>query len=193
MAPPRGTPPTQSGAELHDAGLLHRAKVVWVGMPPMQSPGLSAAMANLDSIYQADAAKNPAVTYLSSLTILGTPQGQFTPFITANGQEVNIREPDGTHISRAEARCCHRLSWNAAQPAAHQPSCLTWRVDWPRAQHVARAPDHPAGRPSPRVHERWGWSHDGLHPALDFAHVTELPNAATLVAVGSGDQPDALP
>ena len=75
------------------------AKVVWVGMPPMQSPGLSAAMANLDSIYQADAAKNPAVTYLSSLTILGTPQGQFTPFITANGQEVNIREPDGTHIS----------------------------------------------------------------------------------------------
>ncbi len=75
------------------------AKVIWVGMPPMQDPGLNADMQNLDSIYQAQAAQNPSVTYLSSTSVLGTPQGGYTPYIISNGQEVNVREEDGTHIS----------------------------------------------------------------------------------------------
>lgn len=75
------------------------AKVIWVGMPPMQDPGLNADMEHLDSLYQAEAAKNPNVTYVSSWTVLGTPQGQYTPFVESAGQEVNVREPDGTHIA----------------------------------------------------------------------------------------------
>jgi hypothetical protein len=76
------------------------AQVLWVGMPPMQNPVLSAKMANIDSIVQQQAAKHPRVTYLSSWTILGTPQGQFTPYLTTpGGESVNVREPDGTHIA----------------------------------------------------------------------------------------------
>ena len=75
------------------------AKVVWVGMPSMQNPTLSAKMANIDGIFQAQAAKVPGVTYLDSGTVLGTPQGGFAPYIEYNGQEINVREPDGTHIT----------------------------------------------------------------------------------------------
>jgi len=76
------------------------AQVLWVGMPPMQNPVLSAKMSTIDSIDEAQAAKHERVTFISSWTILGTPQGQFTPYLTTpDGESVNIREPDGTHIA----------------------------------------------------------------------------------------------
>jgi lysophospholipase L1-like esterase len=76
------------------------AQVLWVGMPPMQNPVLSAKMDNINSIVQRQAARHPRVAFVSSWTILGTPQGQFTPYLTTpGGEEVNVREPDGTHIS----------------------------------------------------------------------------------------------
>lgn len=75
------------------------AKVVWVGMPPMENGGLSNEMAHLDQIYAAAAAQNPNVTFISSWTLLGTPQGGYAAYVQSGGQEVNVREPDGTHIS----------------------------------------------------------------------------------------------
>ena len=85
------------------------AQVLWVGMPPMQDPVLSSKMATIDSIVQQQAAKHPRVTYLSSWTILGTPQGQFTPYLTTpGGESVNVREPDGTHIAPGGAEILSR-------------------------------------------------------------------------------------
>jgi len=80
------------------------ARVIWVGMPPMQSPGLSAAMQRINGLVQEAAAANPNVVYVSSWTVLGTPSGQFTPYLVENGQEVNVREPDGTHITPGGAQ-----------------------------------------------------------------------------------------
>ena len=80
------------------------AKVIWVGMPPMQQPGLSSAMAHLNGLVQAVASHFPAVDYLASWTLIGTPTGQFTPYLVVNGQEVNVREPDGTHIAPGGAQ-----------------------------------------------------------------------------------------
>ena len=52
------------------------AAVVWVGMPPMQNPGLSAQMSDLNAVVQHQAAKaHPPVTYLSTDKSLGTAQG----------------------------------------------------------------------------------------------------------------------
>jgi hypothetical protein len=65
----------------------------------MQDPGRSQAMAALDSIYQGEAAKVANVTYVSSWSVIGTPQGQYTGYLDVNGQEVNVREPDGVHIA----------------------------------------------------------------------------------------------
>ncbi len=77
------------------------ATVVWVGMPPMQSAGLNAQMSDVNAVVQQQAAlAHPAVTYLSTDHTLGTPQGGYTAFITNGaGQVVNVRTPDGTHLT----------------------------------------------------------------------------------------------
>lgn len=77
------------------------AAVVWVGMPPMQNPGLNAQMSDLNAVVQQQAAlAHPAVTFLSTDHTLGTPQGGYTAFITNGaGQVVNVRTPDGTHLT----------------------------------------------------------------------------------------------
>jgi uncharacterized protein len=77
------------------------AAVVWVGMPPMQNPGLNAQMSDVNAVVQQQAAlARPAVTYLSTDRSLGTAQGGYTAFVTnAAGQVVNVRTPDGTHLT----------------------------------------------------------------------------------------------
>ncbi len=96
------------------------AKVVWVGMPPMQNAALSAKMQTLDAIYQAEAMATGA-TYVSSWTLLGTPQGQFTPYLVSNGQEVNVREPDGTHIAPGGAEILSQAVISAMRVQLHIP------------------------------------------------------------------------
>jgi len=79
------------------------ATVIWVGMPPMQNPQLSAKMSDIDAVDQQQAAlTKPPVHYLSTWTLLGTAQGTYTPFITNGaGQVVNVRTPDGIHLTPA--------------------------------------------------------------------------------------------
>ena len=96
------------------------AKVVWVGMPPMQNAALSAKMQALDTIYQAQVAAT-GETYVSSWTLLGTPQGQFTPYIVSNGQEVNVREPDGTHIAPGGAEILSQAVIGTLRDQLHIP------------------------------------------------------------------------
>ena len=77
------------------------AAVIWVGMPPMQNPVLNAQMSDLNAVVQQQTAvARPAVTFLKTDHSLGTAQGAYTPFITNGaGQVVNVRTPDGTHLT----------------------------------------------------------------------------------------------
>ncbi len=77
------------------------ATVVWVGMPPMQNAGLNAQMSDVNAVVQQQAAAaKPPVTYLSTDRSLGTAQGGYTAFITNGaGEVVNVRTPDGTHLT----------------------------------------------------------------------------------------------
>jgi lysophospholipase L1-like esterase len=77
------------------------ATVVWVGMPPMQDPGLNAQMSDVNAVVQHQATlAHPAVTFVSTDKSLGTTQGGYTAFVTnAAGQIVNVRTPDGTHLT----------------------------------------------------------------------------------------------
>ncbi len=79
----------------------HGATVVWVGMPPMQNPGLNAQMSDVNAVVQQQAVKaHPPVTYVSTDHTLGTVQGGYTAFVTNGaGQVVNVRTPDGTHLT----------------------------------------------------------------------------------------------
>jgi hypothetical protein len=79
------------------------ATVIWVGMPPMQNAALSAKMSDVDAVDQQQAAlRQPHVDFISSWTLLGTAQGAYAPFITnAAGQVINVRTPDGIHLTPA--------------------------------------------------------------------------------------------
>lgn len=96
------------------------AKVIWVGMPPMSNGTLSSQMQNLNGIYQAAAAQTGA-TYLSSWTVLGTPQGQYAAYLVYNGQEVNVREPDGTHIAPGGAEILSQVVLATMRDQLHIP------------------------------------------------------------------------
>ena len=53
------------------------ATVIWVGMPPMQNPGLNAQMSDVNAVVQQQAAKaHPPVTYLSTDRSLGHGAGR---------------------------------------------------------------------------------------------------------------------
>jgi hypothetical protein len=85
-------------AEANAAG----AHVLWVGMPPMQDPGLDAALKHLNSLVAAQVAqtKEGGASYLSSVPSLGDKQGGFAAFLPdASGAEVNVRTPDGIHLT----------------------------------------------------------------------------------------------
>lgn len=80
------------------------ARVVWVGMPPMQDPALNSEMQQIDAIYQDQSAKYPGTLYLSSGSVLA-PGGQFTfQLTTSNGTTEVIRTPDGVHLTSPGAQ-----------------------------------------------------------------------------------------
>ena len=77
------------------------ALVVWLGLPPMQNPGLNAEVADINAIDAQQAAQaKPPVRFVATDKTLGTPQGTYTAFVTNGaGQIVNVRTPDGTHLT----------------------------------------------------------------------------------------------
>ena len=84
-------------AEANTAG----ARVLWVGMPPMQDPGLDAALKHLNALVevQVNHSKGGA-RYLSSVPTLGDRQGNYAAFLPdASGAEVMVRTPDGIHLA----------------------------------------------------------------------------------------------
>jgi len=71
-------------------------------MPPMQNPGLDAALKHLNALVQAQVAatKDGGASYLSSTPSLGDKQGAFTAYLPdPSGAEINVRTPDGIHLT----------------------------------------------------------------------------------------------
>jgi lysophospholipase L1-like esterase len=84
--------------EANDAG----AHVLWVGMPPMQNPQLNANLMHLNTLVQVQVAetRDHGATYLSSIPALGDQNHNYAAYITdASGTVINIRTPDGIHLS----------------------------------------------------------------------------------------------
>jgi hypothetical protein len=105
-------------ATFMQAALSSGARVLWVGMPPMADPVLNAKMQTLNAIAQSQAALHHGVTYYASWPVLSDPQGHFAAFLPdASGNEVQIRDPDGTHIAGPGAQ---RLSQAAIAFMSHE-------------------------------------------------------------------------
>jgi hypothetical protein len=97
------------------------ATVIWVGMPPMQNPGLSAEMDDLNTIVQQQAAaRKPPIHYISTWSLLGNPPGTYTAFITNGaGQVINVRTPDGTHMTPAGGEVVSQAVLNYMRGTLH--------------------------------------------------------------------------
>ena len=94
------------------------ARVLWIGMPPMADPVLNAKMEAVNAIDQDQAALHRGVSYLASWSVLSDPQGRYATFLPdASGSEVQIREPDGTHLAPSGAQ---RLSQAAMAFMGHE-------------------------------------------------------------------------
>jgi hypothetical protein len=75
------------------------ARLIWVSIPPMQDPGLNARINVVNDLQRQAALQVRDVVYLSSASVLGDAQGGYTAFILANGKNLNVRTPDGVHLS----------------------------------------------------------------------------------------------
>lgn len=75
------------------------ARVLWVGMPPMENSSLNAEIQQIDSIFENQVAKYGGAFYMSSAPVLA-PGGQFTSTLTSStGETETIRTPDGVHLT----------------------------------------------------------------------------------------------
>jgi uncharacterized protein len=90
------------------------AGVYWVGMPPMQNPQLDSEMSDINALdeRQAQLAK-PAVDFIPTTKVLGSPQGGYTAFVTNSaGQIVDARATDGTHLTAGGGQILAQLVIN---------------------------------------------------------------------------------
>jgi hypothetical protein len=80
------------------------ARVVWIGMPPMATFDLNAAMQREDVIFERETETFPGTLYVSSTPVLGNVSGLYeTTGVDASGQQVALRTPDGVHLTPAGA------------------------------------------------------------------------------------------
>jgi hypothetical protein len=78
-------------------------------------------MSDIDAVDQQQAALlRPPVAFLSTWTLLGTAQGKYTPFITNGaGQVVNVRTPDGIHLTPAGGEVLSQTVLNYMRGTLH--------------------------------------------------------------------------
>ncbi|MEI8051259.1 MAG: DUF459 domain-containing protein [Actinomycetes bacterium] len=106
-----GPPGISYGAAAWDVAYRHRAvsfmrlatsegaSLIWVSLPPMQEAALNAKVQHVNDLQRSAAAKVPKVIYIESNQVIAAPGGGFSAFVTKDGQNINVRTPDGIHIS----------------------------------------------------------------------------------------------
>jgi len=77
-------------------------RVYWVGNPIMREFGYRERISMMNHIYQAEAAKHPGVTFVSTWRLMSDDKGSYSEYLKdANGDSVLMRAPDGIHLTRA--------------------------------------------------------------------------------------------
>ncbi len=90
----------QRVAQMMTEATSRGARVIWVGMPSMANPTLSASMKLIDNIDRSQASLHAGVTYVSSTAVLCGPGGKFEEYLTnSSGTEIAVRTPDGVHLA----------------------------------------------------------------------------------------------
>ena len=100
------------------------ARVLWLGLPPMRSQGLTHRMRHLNRIFASSAKRVPRVDYMElGMLLTGRDEGFATFIRDDDGKLLRVRMEDGVHYSPAGARRVAR-----------------WVVDWVHEQVRQRRP-----------------------------------------------------
>ncbi len=76
------------------------ARVVWIGLPPMEDPQLDAARRRVNRIDEIETRRYPNALYLPPPAALVTCSGQYKQSATdASGETVQLRTPDHVHLT----------------------------------------------------------------------------------------------
>jgi hypothetical protein len=77
-------------------------KVIWIGIPIVENTGRNGRYQMLNSIYAAEAAKRPGnAFFVDTYPLFQDGAGNYNKYLTVNGQQVEMRAPDGIHFTRA--------------------------------------------------------------------------------------------
>jgi len=76
--------------------------LLWVGMPPMKSDSLTAAMRTVNVIFRGQALAHPGVLYVDPWVALAGTRGHYAAYLpNVSGQEELVRAADGVHLTAA--------------------------------------------------------------------------------------------
>jgi hypothetical protein len=98
--------------------------LIWVGMPVMASPDLSARMRMINGIVRSEARSRPGVLFVDSWPLFAGGDGRYAAYLpTGSGGQEQVRYPDGIHLtpdgSERLARAVYRAMrslWDPGQP-----------------------------------------------------------------------------
>ncbi len=93
------------GGVMDDFAAVH-ARVLWVGLPIVRDPDLSARFTLMNRIYAAQAARRPGEVYfLDVYRRFADARGRYADYLKdSSGQFVLMRKPDGIHYELAGAK-----------------------------------------------------------------------------------------
>ncbi len=85
---------------LMEEALASGSHVVWVGLPPLNSPAVNSAFAShVNRLAEEAAGSHSGVTYVSSWSTLSGSHGTFVQYKKVNGSVQQIRYSDGVHLA----------------------------------------------------------------------------------------------
>lgn len=84
--------------------------VFWIGLPPMREAGFSERAGIMNDIYRSEAEGRPWMTYLDTTKTFGDEDGRYVARKEgAGGDLVDLRQPDGIHLSSPGADILARI------------------------------------------------------------------------------------
>ncbi|MGI9016018.1 MAG: SGNH/GDSL hydrolase family protein [Euzebya sp.] len=89
---------------LMDELLQDGRAVIWVGQPLMRSTSFDESMDYISSLYRREASSRSLVSYVDARRVFEDPAGRYADYLAdPSGQLVQMRLPDGVHLTRAGA------------------------------------------------------------------------------------------
>jgi hypothetical protein len=76
--------------------------LVWIEMPPVERPRLQQTGLIINAILRAQAATHPGVLLVNPGPVVA-PSGTYTEYLPVSGGQVQVRDPDGVHMTPAGA------------------------------------------------------------------------------------------